>query len=116
MVAAGPWRLRAQDRAGPVAGTLSPVRIARFTTRDEPQFGVAEGDGDDLTIVALAGDPLYHGVQPTGQQIALDDVRLLAPGIPRSKVVGIGRNYDQHAAEIGNHVPTEPLVFFKHKV
>ncbi len=43
----------------------------------------------------------------------LDDARLLAPVIPRSKVIGIGRNYAEHAAELGNEVPEEPLVFLK---
>ena len=43
----------------------------------------------------------------------LADVRLLAPVLPRSKVVGIGRNYAAHAAEMGNDVPDEPLMFLK---
>jgi 2-keto-4-pentenoate hydratase/2-oxohepta-3-ene-1,7-dioic acid hydratase in catechol pathway len=50
-------------------------------------------------------------VQLTGELVALDDARLLAPVIPRSKVVGVGRNYAEHAAELGNEVPKEPLVF-----
>ena len=33
--------------------------------------------------------------------------------IPRSKVIGVGRNYADHAAELGNEVPKEPLLFFK---
>jgi 2-keto-4-pentenoate hydratase/2-oxohepta-3-ene-1,7-dioic acid hydratase in catechol pathway len=49
----------------------------------------------------------------TGEQHTLADVRLLAPVIPRSKVVGIGRNYHEHAAELGNEVPEQPLVFLK---
>jgi 2-keto-4-pentenoate hydratase/2-oxohepta-3-ene-1,7-dioic acid hydratase in catechol pathway len=96
------------------------VRIARFTTGDDPQYGVVTGDVDELgipdedaMIVALAGDPLHVGVNPLEQQLKLADVRLLAPVIPRSKVVGIGRNYAAHAAELGNDVPTEPLMFLK---
>jgi 2-keto-4-pentenoate hydratase/2-oxohepta-3-ene-1,7-dioic acid hydratase in catechol pathway len=96
------------------------MRIARFTNGDEPQYGVITGDVDDLgvpdpdaTIVALAGDPLYVGVQLTDTELTLADVRLLAPVIPRSKVVGIGKNYAAHAAEMGGHVPAEPLMFFK---
>jgi 2-keto-4-pentenoate hydratase/2-oxohepta-3-ene-1,7-dioic acid hydratase in catechol pathway len=96
------------------------VRIARFTTGEEPQYGVVTGDVDELgipaedaRIVALAGDPLYVGVQLTDTETALADVRLLAPVLPRSKVVGIGRNYAKHAAEMGNDVPTEPLMFIK---
>ena len=84
------------------------MRIARFTTGDDPQYGVISGDvdelgipADDSTIVALAGDPLYVGVQLTDTELTLADVRLLAPVIPRSKVVGIGKNYAAHAAEMG---------------
>jgi 2-keto-4-pentenoate hydratase/2-oxohepta-3-ene-1,7-dioic acid hydratase in catechol pathway len=96
------------------------VRIARFTTGEEPQFGVVTGDVDDLGIpsedtrlVGLAGDPLYVGVQLTDAEVPLSDVRLLAPVLPRSKVVGIGRNYAAHAAELGNEAPAEPLLFLK---
>ena len=48
----------------------------------------------------------------TGQRWALADVRLLAP-IFSSKVIGVGRNYAEHAAELGNEVPKEPLIFIK---
>ena len=96
------------------------VRIARFTTGDEPQYGVVSGDvdelgipADDSRVVALAGDPLYVGVQLTDTELALADVRLLAPVLPRSKVVGIGKNYAAHAAEMGGDVPAEPLMFLK---
>ena len=83
-------------------------------------YGVVTGEVDELGIpaedamvVALAGDPLYVGVHLTEEQHKLADVRLLAPVIPRSKVVGIGRNYAAHAAELGHDVPTEPLMFIK---
>jgi 2-keto-4-pentenoate hydratase/2-oxohepta-3-ene-1,7-dioic acid hydratase in catechol pathway len=96
------------------------VRIARFTTGDEPAYGVVSGEidelgipEDDAAVVALAGDPLYVGIHPTEEQHRLADVRLLAPVLPRSKVVGIGRNYAGHAAELGNDLPTEPLMFLK---
>ena len=96
------------------------MRIARFTTGDDPQYGVVTGDVDDLgipaedsVVVALAGDPLYVGVQLTDTEHPLADVRLLAPVLPRSKVVGIGRNYAAHAAELGHDLPAEPLMFLK---
>ena len=63
--------------------------------------------------MALAGDPLYVGIKLLEQEHRLADVRLLAPVLPRSKVVGIGRNYAAHAAEMGNDLPTEPLMFLK---
>jgi 2-keto-4-pentenoate hydratase/2-oxohepta-3-ene-1,7-dioic acid hydratase in catechol pathway len=99
---------------------LGRVRIARFTTGDDPAFGVVSGEldqfgqpGDDSVVVELSGDPLYAGIQPTQTEHRLSDVRLLAPVIPRSKVVAIGRNYAAHAAELGNDVPEEPLMFLK---
>lgn len=96
------------------------MRIARFTTGEDPQFGVVTGEVDehgeiaeDAVVVGLAGDPLYVGLKPTQTEHRLADVRLLAPVLPRSKVVGIGRNYRDHAAELGNDVPPEPLMFLK---
>lgn len=96
------------------------MRIARFTTGDEPAYGVITGELDELgqpeedaAVVALAGDPLYVGVKLLDQEHRLADVRLLAPVLPRSKVIGIGRNYAAHAAELGNDVPDEPLFFIK---
>lgn len=49
---------------------------------------------------------------PTGDELPLEAVRLLAPVIP-SKVVCVGRNYADHAAELGNELPAEPLLFLK---
>ena len=99
---------------------LAPVRIARFTTGEDPLFGVVTGElddygqpSDDAVIVTLAGDPLYAGVKATQEEHKLSEVRLLAPVLPRSKVVGVGRNYAAHAAELGNDVPEEPLLFLK---
>ncbi len=89
------------------------MKIARFTTGDEPTFGVVAGPDGDEIVASVVGDPLYQGVELTGEQFPLADVRLLAPVIPRSKVIGIGRNYVAHAAELGNEVPDEPLVFLK---
>jgi 2-keto-4-pentenoate hydratase/2-oxohepta-3-ene-1,7-dioic acid hydratase in catechol pathway len=96
------------------------VRIARFTTGEDPQFGVVTGEvdqhgipDDDCVVVALNGDPLYVGVQLSAKEYPLADVRLLSPVLPRSKVIGIGRNYAAHAAEMGGDVPAEPLMFMK---
>ena len=100
------------------------MRIARFTTGEDPQYGVISGEVDehgepdeDSVIVPLAGDPLYVGVKlldgAESVEHRLADVRLLAPVLPRSKVVGIGRNYAAHAAEMGSDVPDEPLMFLK---
>jgi 2-keto-4-pentenoate hydratase/2-oxohepta-3-ene-1,7-dioic acid hydratase in catechol pathway len=51
-------------------------------------------------------------VPETATSFPLDDVKLLAPVVP-SKVVCVGRNYREHAAELGNKMPDEPLLFLK---
>jgi 2-keto-4-pentenoate hydratase/2-oxohepta-3-ene-1,7-dioic acid hydratase in catechol pathway len=87
------------------------VRIARYTTGEDPAYGIVEGEPGEEVVRSLQGDPLYVGVVPGDEIILLEEVRLLAPVIPRSKVIGIGRNYADHAAELGNDVPVEPLMF-----
>lgn len=96
------------------------MRIARFTTGEDPQYGVVTGEVDehgipdeDCVVVALNGDPLYVGLHLSNHEYPLSEVRLLSPVLPRSKVVGIGRNYAAHAAEMGGEVPAEPLMFIK---
>lgn len=84
------------------------MKIARFTHHDDIAYGVL--DGEDLVV--LRSDPLFAGFETTGRRVRRDDVRLLSPVIPRSKVVGIGKNYADHAAEMNSQVPSEPLMFF----
>ncbi|MBD8080415.1 fumarylacetoacetate hydrolase family protein [Cellulosimicrobium arenosum] len=90
------------------------MRIARFTTGDDPRYALVQQEGDRTYLAVLTGDPLYMPVTPTGERIELGDgVRLLAPVIPRSKVVAVGRNYADHAQEMGTDVPSRPLIFLK---
>ncbi len=92
------------------------MRIVRFSPGPDselgtdPLFGVLE---DDATITVITGDPIYSGIQKTAARVAVSKVRLLAPVIPRSKVVCIGKNYADHAAEMGGVVPEEPIIFLK---
>jgi 2-keto-4-pentenoate hydratase/2-oxohepta-3-ene-1,7-dioic acid hydratase in catechol pathway len=95
------------------------VRIARYAAGDDPTYGIVTTiDGADV-ISPIHGDPLYSGItpyaenDPAGQPVGVEDVRLLAPVIPRSKVVCVGRNYAEHAAELGNELSAEPLIFLK---
>jgi len=78
-------------------------------------FGVVEGEPDagpqGLTVAAIDGHP-FGPLRFTGARWALADVRLLSPILP-SKVVCVGRNYVEHAAEHGAPVPAEPLLFLK---
>lgn len=78
-------------------------------------FGAVEGEAtagaQALTIAEIEGHP-FGTVRFTGARWALADVRLLSPILP-SKVVCVGRNYADHAAEHGAQVPTAPLLFLK---
>ena len=89
------------------------MRIARYTTGDggPPSYGVVQGDGHDAVVVRLEGPP-FDGVRRTGDRTPLSEVTLLAPVEP-SKVVAFGRNYAEHAKELGNEVPAIPIVFLK---
>jgi len=86
------------------------VRVARFSTGGDPRYGIV----DDDELVVLAGDPMFAGFQPTGERVPLAEARLLAPVIPRSKVVCVGLNYAEHRADMkGVDAPENPLIFLK---
>ena len=87
------------------------MRIARYTTGDDPAYGIVEGDPGSEFIAQIQGDPLYQPLVLTGERVLLADARLLAPVIPRSKVIGIGKNYADHAREMGGEPPAQPLMF-----
>ena len=65
------------------------MKIARFSTGNDPRYGIV--DGDDLVV--LSGDPMFSGFDTTGERVPLESVKLLAPVIPRSKIIGVGLNY-----------------------
>ena len=85
------------------------MKIARFSTGGDPRFGIVDGD----ELVVLRGDPMFAGFDTTDERVPLADAKLLAPVIPRSKVVAVGKNYVDHVAEFGGEVPEEPLLFLK---
>jgi 2-keto-4-pentenoate hydratase/2-oxohepta-3-ene-1,7-dioic acid hydratase in catechol pathway len=72
-----------------------------------PAWGALEGDD----IIALEGNP-FEGLRRGAVVGNVAYARLLAPVQP-SKIICIGRNYAAHAAELGNEVPKEPLIFLK---
>jgi 2-keto-4-pentenoate hydratase/2-oxohepta-3-ene-1,7-dioic acid hydratase in catechol pathway len=80
-------------------------------------FGVVDGVGpdgsptDETTFTPIAGHP-YGGIEVAGPPVPLSGLRLLAPTLP-SKVIALGRNYLAHAQELGNDVPSEPMIFLK---
>jgi 2-keto-4-pentenoate hydratase/2-oxohepta-3-ene-1,7-dioic acid hydratase in catechol pathway len=85
------------------------MRLVRFRHADRIATGALD-EGQD-TIRVLRGT-FFEDPLPTGEELALDDVRLLAPVLP-SKLVCVGRNYAAHAAEFDLDVPEEPLLFLK---
>ena len=92
------------------------MKYCRFQTEAGPQYGEVVSRGGALWIerllppfeedpwATLSGEPFVP--------VPLEAVRILAPVVPR-KIVCIGRNYRDHAAELGNDVPKEPLLFLK---
>jgi 2-keto-4-pentenoate hydratase/2-oxohepta-3-ene-1,7-dioic acid hydratase in catechol pathway len=107
------------------------MRVARFAVGNDVRYGVvtggdsaavnghaaeaAEAEPAELAVAEIAGHPFgpsAEDVKLTGARYLLADVRLLAPVLP-SKIVAIGRNYEEHARETGSEPPVEPLMFLK---
>lgn len=110
------------------------MRIARFAHDGDVSYGLvlpADGpaaadeanaaddassghEADRLVVAQLAGHPFggKEDIKLTGVRFALGDVRLLAPILP-SKVICIGKNYADHAREMGGEPPDEPVIFLK---
>jgi 2-keto-4-pentenoate hydratase/2-oxohepta-3-ene-1,7-dioic acid hydratase in catechol pathway len=86
------------------------MKIARFSSAGAIHFGILDGE----ELVVLSGDPMFQGFDTTGERVPLAEATLLAPSIPRSKVVAVGKNYVDHVTEMGGDTPpTEPLLFLK---
>lgn len=85
------------------------MKIARISYQDSPCFAVYEPTEHAYHLIS--GHPLVDGVTPTGEILREDEVRLLSPIIPGSKVIGIGSNYA--SAEISRDPHVDPPFFFK---
>jgi len=94
------------------------VHIARASVNDEVVFGLVEGldqAGDptpETNFAPIASHPYAPELVPLGPRIPLEQVRLLAPVLP-SKVIGVARNYREHAEEMGASTRSEPEIFLK---
>src|ERR1700755_2172191 len=92
------------------------MRYCRFQTPAGPQYGqVQTRSGRDIITNLLPPpehDPWTRLSGLAFDPIPLEQANLLAPVVP-TKIVCIGRNYRDHAAELGNDVPKEPLIFLK---
>jgi 2-keto-4-pentenoate hydratase/2-oxohepta-3-ene-1,7-dioic acid hydratase in catechol pathway len=83
------------------------MRLVRFRAGDRIATGVLE----EGVVRALRGT-FFEEPVPSGEELALERVRLLAPMIP-SKIIAVARNNPGHAAELGNEVPPHPMLFLK---
>lgn len=84
------------------------MRIIRYQYKDQsPRYGWVLDD----KVGEIEGDPFgeYRRLQA---DTPLEDARLLAPCLP-GKIVCVGRNYAEHAKELGNELPKVPLIFLK---
>ncbi|WP_330182407.1 fumarylacetoacetate hydrolase family protein [Nocardia sp. NBC_01503] len=87
------------------------MRLGRVASPDGVAFVSIEGDGGDAVAREIAEHP-FGTPTFTGRSWPLADVRLLAP-ILASKVICIGKNYADHAAEMGGPAPADPVIFMK---
>jgi 2-keto-4-pentenoate hydratase/2-oxohepta-3-ene-1,7-dioic acid hydratase in catechol pathway len=104
------------------------MRYCRFLIDNRPHYGAVEDRGGELWIVDLipapeedlafhlahnrAAAPSLDFASLAFEPLPLSTAQLLAPVTP-SKIICVGRNYRDHAKELGNDVPTEPLLFSK---
>lgn len=83
------------------------MRIVRFQAGGEARYGVVE---DDI-VREIAGD-VFGRLRPTRKKHLLKRIRFLPPTAP-TKIVGVGLNYRDHAAEMGFEPRDEPVIFLK---
>lgn len=83
------------------------MRIGRFSYRGHDSWGIMENG----RVCFLSGDP-FGGINRSGENAPLKEVKLLAPSLP-TKIVCVGLNYRDHAAELKMALPAEPLLFLK---
>ena len=94
-------------RFQPLVLSITEVGRAGHDVSPGPRLGFIEGE----SVREIFGD-LFSSWSPSDRVWRLDQVRLLPPANP-SKIVCVGRNYVEHAAELDNPIPKEPLIFLK---
>lgn len=87
------------------------MKVARFSHQGTQHFGIVDGE----ELVLLAGDPMFSGFETLDERVPIADVKLLAPVIPRSKVICVGLNYAEHRDDMSAVAsgPSTPLIFLK---
>lgn len=93
------------------------MRISRISWGDNVSFAIVDNlddrghVGPETMVIPISGHP-FGEIQPMGAAVPASDVKFLAPVLP-SKVVCVGKNYADHAAEMNSDIPAEPLLFLK---
>lgn len=95
------------------------MKYCRFQAGDEAQWGLVESAGGREMITRVIIGAPHEATEGLDElrtksmtQVALADAKLLPPVQP-SAIICVGRNYREHAAELGHEVPKEPLIFLK---
>lgn len=88
------------------------MRIARIAHPEGVAFAALETGPDGADVAAEIAEHPFGAPNFTGRRWPVPDVRLLAPILP-TKIIGIGKNYAEHAAEMGGHPPAHPIMFLK---
>jgi len=83
------------------------MKIVRIKAGDDIAYGIADGEG----VLIYNGSP-FVAWEPTETVVPWANVNLLAPVLP-TKVLCVGKNYEDHAHEMGGELPDEPLIFMK---
>lgn len=83
------------------------MKYVRILRENVPVWGIVEGD----TVRTLA-EPPYEGLKFDGKSVPLAGCKLLAPCTP-TKIVCVGKNYADHAREMGSEPPEQPVLFLK---
>src|SRR3954447_11290701 len=84
------------------------MKIYRYLHDGSPAIGIADADH----LIRHSGHDAFHLGSPTDDQTLIASATLLPPVLP-SKIVCVGRNYADHAKELGNEAPPEPIIFLK---
>ena len=83
------------------------MKIVRIKSGDDIVYGVADAGG----VLVYNGSP-FVAWEPTEIVVPWASVTLLSPVIP-TKVMCVGRNYEDHASEFAAEIPEEPMIFMK---
>jgi 2-keto-4-pentenoate hydratase/2-oxohepta-3-ene-1,7-dioic acid hydratase in catechol pathway len=83
------------------------MKIVRIKAGDDIAYGIADAEG----VLVYNGSP-FVAWEPTETIVPWPSVNLLSPVIP-TKVLCVGKNYEEHAEEMGGNLPEEPLIFMK---